>query len=50
MTSLVVIRDHFLSCCSPELSEELVNLFGEQLENKTDEELLAEVHRLAVVA
>ena len=39
-----------LSCCSDELSEELGNLFGEQLVNKTEEELLGEMRRLAVVA
>ena len=50
MTSEVVIRDQLLSCCSDELSEELGNLFGEQLDNKSEEEILAEMRRLAVVA
>ena len=40
MTSEMMIRDQLLSCCSDELSEELGNLFGEQLVNKTEEELL----------
>ena len=39
-----------LNCSSPELSEELSNLFGEQLDNKIEEELIAEMCRLAVVA
>ena len=37
-------------CCSDELSEELGNLFGEHLDNKTEEEVLGEMWRLAVVA
>ena len=45
-----MIRDQLLSCCTDELSEELGNLYGEQLDTKTEEQLLGDMRRLAVVA
>ena len=57
-----VIPNQLISCCSDELSEEfrnllgeqldikLGNLFGEHLDTKTEEQLLSEMCRLALVA
>ena len=44
------IRDQLLACCDEELMEELNNLHGDQLDTKTEEELLAEMKTLAIVA
>ena len=44
------IRDQLLSSCSEELAEDMENLYGEQLDTKTESELLAKMHQLAVVA
>ena len=44
------IRDQLLACCSEELMEELNNLHGDQLDAKTEEQLLAEMRTLAIVA
>jgi len=44
------IRDQLLSSCSDELAEDMENLYGEQLDTKTESELLAKMHQLAVVA
>ena len=44
------IRDQLLACCDEELMEELNNLHGEQLDAKTEEQLLAEMKTLAIVA
>ena len=50
LVSEVMIRDQLLACCSEELSEDLGNLYGEQLDNKDEATLLEEMHKLAVVA
>ena len=47
MSRVGMIRDHLLSYCSSGLFEELGNLSGEQLDNKIEQELLAEMRRLA---
>ena len=44
------IRDQLLACCSEDLMEELNNLHGDQLDAKTEEQLLAEMRTLAIVA
>ena len=44
------IRDQLLSSCSEELAEDMENLYGEQLDRKTESELLSKMHQLAVVA
>ena len=44
------IRDQLLSSCSEELAEDMENLYGEQLDTKTESELLSRMHQLAVVA
>ena len=44
------IRDQLLACCDEELMEELNNLHGEQLDAKTEVQLLAEMKTLAIVA
>ena len=44
------IRDQLLSSCSDELAEDMENLYGEQLDTKTESELLSKMHQLAVVA
>ena len=44
------IRDQLLSSCSEELAEDMENLYGEQLDKKTESELLSKMHQLAVVA
>ena len=44
------IRDQLLSSCSEELAEDMENLYGEQLDTKTESELLSKMHQLAVVA
>ena len=44
------IRGQLLFYCDDELSEELGNLFGNQLDTKTEEHLLSEMRRLAVIA
>ena len=44
------IRDQLLSSCSEELAEDMENLYGEQLDTKTEQELIAKMHQLAVVA
>ena len=44
------VRDQLLACCSEELMEELNNLHGDQLDAKTEEQLLAEMRTLAIVA
>ena len=50
MKDLVVVRDQLISCCEEELSEDLENLYGSELDNKTEEQLLAMMRQLAVVA
>ena len=45
-----MIRDQLLPCCDDKMSEELGNLFGNQLDTKTEEQLLREMCRLAVIA
>ena len=44
------VRDQLLSCCNDELAEDLGNLFGDQLDVKTEEQLLMEMRRLAVLS
>ena len=44
------IRDQLLSSCSDELAEDMENLYGEQLDTKTESELLSKMHQLAVVS
>ena len=44
------IRDQLLACCDEDLMEELNNLHGDQLDTKTEEELLTEMKTLAIVA
>ena len=44
------IKDQLLACCSDELIEELNNLHGDQLDAKTEEQILAEMKTLAIVA
>ena len=44
------IRDQLLSSCSEELAEDMENLYGEQLDTKTESELLSKMHQLAVVS
>ena len=44
------IRDQLLACCDEELMEELNNLHGDQLDTKTEEQLMAEMKTLAIVA
>ena len=43
------IRDQLLFYCDDDMSEELGNLFGNQLDTKTEEQLLSEMRRLAVI-
>ena len=35
-----MIRDQLLACCNEELSEDLGNLYGEQLDNKDEDTLM----------
>ena len=44
------IRDQLLACCSEDLIEELNNLHGDQLDTKSEEQLLSEMRTLAIVA
>ena len=50
MKDLEVVRDQLISCCEEELSEDLENLYGSELDNKTEEQLLTMMRQLAVVA
>lgn len=50
LVDVVMIRDQLLACCSDELSEDLGNLYGEQLDTKDEVTFLEEMHMLAVVA
>ena len=50
MKDLVVVRNQLISCCEEELSEDLENLYCSKLDNKTEEQLLAMMRQLAVVA
>ena len=43
------IRDQLLSSCSEELAEDMENLYGEQLDTKTESELLAKMHQIKAV-
>ena len=45
-----MIRDQLLACCSEELMEELNKLHVDQLDAKTEEELLGEMRTSAIVA
>ena len=45
-----IIRDQLLACCSEEFMQDLENMFGAQLDQKTEVELMADMRRLAVVA
>ena len=44
-----MIRAQLLACCSEELGDELDNFHGAQLDQKNEEELMAEMRKLAVV-
>ena len=35
MKDLEVVRDQLISCCEEELSEDLENLYGSELDNNT---------------
>ena len=50
MNDLVIVRDQLISCCEEELSEDLENLYGSELDNKTEVQLLTMMRELAVVA
>ena len=45
-----MIRDQLLACCSEDLYEDLHNLHGSALDSKTEDELIRELRKLAVVA
>ena len=45
-----MIRDQLLACCSEELLQDLENMFGAQLDQKSEVQLMADMRRLAVVA
>ena len=45
-----IIRDQLLAYCSEELMQDLENMFGAQLDQKSEAELMADMRRLAVVA
>ena len=44
-----MIRDQLLACCNEELMQDLENMFGTQLDHKSEIELMADMCRLAVV-
>ena len=45
-----MIRDQLLACCSEELLQDLENMFGAQLDQKSEVQLMADMRRLAMVA
>ena len=44
------MRDQLISSCDDRPAEYLENLYGNELDNKTETELLTMMHQLAVVA
>ena len=50
MRDVIVVWDQLISSCDDELAEDLENLYGNELDNKTETELLTMMHQLAVVA
>ena len=50
ITDVITVKDQLIGACSPELYEDLQNLYGSALDAKTETELLKEMRDLAVIA